>query len=201
MLGYIVKGFLILKREMLIFIPFVFLLALFPTDSSALKYFLFSVALIFSAITYEEKGETNGFLCALPNGRNNIVISKYVFFILVLTVSIVISKIFSVFYYFMNGNEIVINYNFEIIYYTYSIIIISIIFPIIYLIGVNRAKLLLFVSFVITPSFKYLVQIFPNIHNHFFILKSKMYLILIFLFIVYTFSLIVSIWINGKKSY
>lgn len=168
MLGYIKKDFLILKKDSVFYIILILLFSMFKTLPSNFLSSLYCVIMTFNVFTYEEKNSTAGYLCALPNGRKNMVVSKYLLFILISIFLTIISTTVPLIVNVVNGEEVLYNNIFNFIFISVPMIVMSIVLPLIYLFGANRARIFLFVIFF-GSSFLigYVSKIFPEIKAHF----------------------------------
>lgn len=202
MLGYIKKDFLILKKDSVFYIILILLFSIFKTLPGNFLSSLYCVAMTFNVFAYEEKNSTAGYLCALPNGRKNMVISKYVLFILISMFLITISTTVPIIVNIVNGQELLYNNSFNFIFVSAPMIIMSIVLPLIYLFGANRARIFLFIIFFgASFTMAYVSTIFPEIKEHFLFLQDKMYLIFVLSIIIYVISFFISLWINDRKDY
>lgn len=198
MLGHIKKDFLILKKDSVLFIPAIIIFSVFQTFTANFLSSFYSVGMIFNVFMYEEKGNTNGYLCVLPNGRKNMVVSKYILFILISIFLVIITNIAPIVVSMINGDEILYNF----LYVSIPTIVMSIILPLIYLIGVNRTGIFLFIIFFgLFFTLGYLPTISPKIYEYMIFLEGKMYLIFIFSLVMYFISFFISIQINNNKDY
>lgn len=202
MLGYIKKDFLILKKDSVFYIILILLFSIFKTLPGNFLSSLYCVAMTFNVFAYEEKNSTAGYLCALPNGRKNIVVSKYLLFILISIFLTIISTTVPLIVNVVNGEEVLYNNIFNFIFISVPMIVMSIVLPLIYLFGANRARIFLFVIFF-GSSFLigYVSKIFPEIKEYFLFLQDKMYLIFVLSIIIYVISFFISLWINDRKDY
>lgn len=200
MLSYIKKDFLILKKDSILFIPMIIIFSVIPSLPASFLSSLYSVTMTFTIFTYEEKDNTNGYLCALPNGRKNMVISKYLLFPLISIILTLITTVIPIIISLIKGSEIIYDYNF--IYVSFPIVVMSIVFPLIYLIGANRARIFLFIIFFGTSFIiGYISKLFPEINKIFLFLQNRMYLVFVFSFIMYVISFFISMWVNNRKDY
>lgn len=203
MLGYIKKDFLMLKRDSIFFIPVILIFSIFLRNGVNFLSSIYIITIMFNLFTYEEKDNTNEYLCALPNGRKNMVISKYLWLILVCIIFTSAMTIIPIIVNMINGKEIFYGFNSNNFVYSFvPIIIMSVILPLIYLFGVNRAKIIMFLIFFGMPFTLALASMFfPEIESYFLFFEDKAYLAILFLFVMYILSFFISLWVNSRKDY
>lgn len=203
MLGYIKKDFLMLKRDSIFFIPVILIFSIFLRNGVNFLSSIYIITIMFNLFTYEEKDNAIEYLCALPNGRKNMVISKYLCLILVCIIFTTTMTIVQIIVNMINSKEIF--YGFDSNNFVYSfvpIIIMSIILPFIYLFGANRAKIFMFLIFFGIPLIlAFVSMLFPGIEKYFLFFEDKAYLAILFLFVMYIISFFISLWVNSRKDY
>lgn len=201
MLGTFKKDLLVLKKDILIFIPIVILLSTFKTFTGYFIISVYSIGILFNLLTYEARGKSNEYFCIFPNGRKNMVISKYILFI-ILTISLtILNTSTQIIVDYVKGEEIILGFN-NFIYICLPTISISLVLPIVFIFDVEKAGILLFfIAFGIPFSMVYVPKVFPNLYEYFLMFKNMEILIFIFTVILYILSFFISLWVNSRKDY
>lgn len=87
MFNLIRRDIILQKRQLLIFIPFIFVFVIMSV-SPALTFMVASIFIPFNAFGYDEKAETNILLNSLPYTRTEIIASRYLGAVLYMILSI-----------------------------------------------------------------------------------------------------------------
>lgn len=201
MLGLIKKDLLIVKNNLKligIVLTIFFILALqdnfditFALPFIAMIY-LFTITLFISTFSYDEFNKWDAYAVTLPNGRKNIVKSKYITSIILVVSTLIITLLLTHLITFINGSlefEKVISL---VLGLTTGIIFVeSIMLPIIFKFGIEKGRLGLFgITIAITGiativSKKFDLSIFVNIiqffDNYYFIIIPLALIILLLL--------------------
>lgn len=201
MLGLIKKDLLIVKNNLKligIVLTIFFILALqdnfditFALPFIAMIY-LFTITLFISTFSYDEFNKWDAYAVTLPNGRKNIVKSKYITSIILVVSTLIITLLLTHLITFINGSlefEKVISL---VLGLTTGIIFVeSIMLPIIFKFGIEKGRLGLFgITIAITGiativSKKFDLNIFVNIiqffDNYYFIIIPLALIILLLL--------------------
>ena len=207
MKGLIKKDLFIIKNNLkiilILFIVFFLTGLKNSTDMSYIPITL-SVVLFLSTFSYDEFNKWDAYAITLPNGRINIVKSKYVATIILVVITSLISLILNLLIGYINNSL-----NFEEIIsmltgITFSIILIqSISYPIIFKFGIEKGRLLLFASIFIIISLISLIPVSLNIPSNIILFIEKYWLILLALLtsIVLSISYLISKKIYLKKEF
>lgn len=207
MKGLIKKDLFIIKNNLkiilILFIVFFLTGLKNSTDMSYIPITL-SVVLFLSTFSYDEFNKWDAYAITLPNGRINIVKSKYVATIILVVITSLISLILNLLIGYINNSL-----NFEEIIsmltgMTFSIILIqSISYPIIFKFGIEKGRLLLFASIFIIISLISLIPVSLNIPSNIILFIEKYWLILLALLtsIVLFISYLISKKIYLKKEF
>ncbi len=171
MLGLIKKDLLMsrntLKLYIIIFIFYIFL-ALNGNDSLSFIPPFISVLVMFTTFSYDNYNKFESFAFSFPNGRRDIVISKYLATIILMIATTLVTIITSLLIGIINNT---INYQETIFtfFYTimFSVIFLAIIYPFIFKFGIEKARIIIFIlifglSFIIGTLFNYLDTNFLN---------------------------------------
>ena len=171
MLGLIKKDLLMsrntLKLYIIIFIFYIFL-ALNGNDSLSFIPPFISVLVMFTTFSYDNYIKFESFAFSFPNGRRDIVISKYLATIILMIATTLVTIITSLLIGIINNT---INYQETIFtfFYTimFSVIFLAIIYPFIFKFGIEKARIIIFIlifglSFIIGTLFNYLDTNFLN---------------------------------------
>lgn len=207
MKGLIKKDLFIIKNNLkiilILFIVFFLTGLKNSTDMSYIPITL-SVVLFLSTFSYDEFNKWDAYAITLPNGRVNIVKSKYIATIILVLITSLISLILNLLTGYINNSI-----NFEetismITGITFSIILIqSISYPIIFKFGIEKGRLLLFASIFIIISLISLIPVSMNISSNIILFIEKYWIILLLLLtsIILSISYIISKKIYLKKEF
>ena len=149
MLGLIKKDLLMsrntLKLYLIIFVFYIFL-AINGNDSLSFIPPFVSILLMFSTFSYDNYNKFECFALSFPNGRRNLVLSKYLATIILIIGTTIITIIASLLIGISNNT---INYQetFLTFFYTimFSIIFLAIIYPFIFKFGIEKARIIIFI--------------------------------------------------------
>lgn len=207
MIGLIKKDLFIIKNNLkiilILFIVFFITGLQNSTDMSYMPITL-SVVLFLSTFSYDEYNKWDAYAITLPNGRVNIVKSKYIATIILVLITSLISFILNLLTGYINNSI-----NFEetlsmITGITFSIILIqSISYPIIFKFGIEKGRLLLFASIFIIISLISLIPISINISSNIILFIEKYWIILLLIItsIILSISYLISKKIYLKKEF
>ena len=207
MKGLIKKDLFIIKNNLkIILILFIVFFLTGLKNSIDMSYIpiTISIVLFLSTFSYDEFNKWDAYAITLPNGRINIVKSKYVATIILVVITSLISLILNLLTGYINNSI-----NFEemlsmITGTTFSIILIqSISYPIIFKFGIEKGRLLLFASIFIIISLISLIPVSINISSNIILLIEKYWIILLALLtsIVLFISYLISKKIYLKKEF
>lgn len=150
MLGLIKKDFLMIKSNFktlaIIFVVYAIMAFQGRMDLSFILPFM-SVMIMISTFSYEEFNKWNAYACTLPSGRKNTVKAKYISTILMIVIVTFIVTITSILIAYTKENAI----NYESILSTIlgtsfaTVLLQFIMYPVIYKLGVEKARIGIFV--------------------------------------------------------
>lgn len=149
MLGFIKKDLLMIKSNLksILVIVMVFLVVFMEENNLSFIPVFVSVVLFMSTFSYDEYNKWDSYAITLPNGRRYVVISKYLATLVLLFLSLVFATLLSIivgaFKQNLDMNEIVslmLGSAFAVI------LIITIMYPIIFKFGVEKGRIILFIS-------------------------------------------------------
>lgn len=184
MKGLILKDLFLIKGNIrsLIICLFIFIISIF-NDASSIPFFLqmISIIMCLTTFSYDEYNKWDAYAITLMKNRKKIVKSKYVFTIMIMIITSLLSLLINVIICNSNGSvnleEIVSN----TLGYLFGVIIfISIMYPIIYKFGIEKSRIfILVICFGLSIG---LTLIFKNINidlDKFLSLLEQYWLILI----------------------
>ena len=150
MIGLIKKDLLMIKNNLklvgIIYIVF-FIMALLGEVDISFAPALISVMLFMSTFSYDEYNKLDAFAITLPNGRKNIVKSKYLATIILILISIIITVILNIAVGIINNNIDLENILSLMVGCCFGIILIeSIVYPLIFKYGIEKGRIGLFVG-------------------------------------------------------
>lgn len=142
MKALIYKEFVNIKIQLFIIWAIYGLLNVFFISNSyavPLMTILMNIILLFSAFTLDEKVKFEYFILSTPVSRLHIVLSKYIFFLMITFINLAISTFFLVYF---EGTHYI--YIFRIQSFTLSIVLIlcSLILPMLFRFGVEKGRLI-----------------------------------------------------------
>lgn len=157
MKGLILKDFYCLKKYMKQLVMILICLGVWGIMMRSSSYILFMISMfasmtVLTTMAYDEKSQVNKYLLAGPTSRREIVIGKFASWLITITAAVAIELLLGflmMYYYSTPGNDLLIS-----ILETNSVYIIlfSILIPICYKIGVERARIMMFVIFLIPTA-------------------------------------------------
>lgn len=203
MLGLVKKDFLIMKSSIkgmaIIFILYI-AMAFNGMFELPLILPLLGMILLVSTISYDEQSNFYAYACTLPNGRRNIVKSKYLFSLLIIAVCGMLSVLVTSIVGYAKGNlDIISNVSSLVGSICGIVLVVSFIYPLMFKFGAEKGRIYLFVlvfgGVVLVSALSRLIEIsnLKDIFNS----MSEVYFYIILFFIV---SLILFISYRVSKS-
>ena len=161
MLGFIKKDIAMIKRNFkILFILFIFYGIMAFNDGMDISFILpfICVMIMISTFSYDEYNNWNAYTIALPNGRENSVKAKYLATLLMIAITSIITIMLSLIIILIKKQSIELE---EILVTTLgsifgTLLVLSIMYPIIYKFGIEKARIAIFViviAFVFATSF------------------------------------------------
>ena len=209
MLGLIKKDILMIKNNLKFLLISLIIYVMFAIANEVDISFIipFMIAMFFiSTFSYDEYNNWHAYAITLPNGRNNVVKSKYIATLLLITVATLVSIILSI---VMSSIRKTLDIE-EILSYcmgsTIAIIfIISLIYPLLFKFGSEKGRIALFiVSFVLVAivSLSSKITTFSISKNLIIFVENNLPLIFIIsIVLMLSISYIISVKIYSKKEY
>ena len=149
MLGLIKKDFLLIKANLksmaIIFIVYL-ILAFQGTFDVTFIIPLIGIMLFISTFSYDDFNNWNSYAVTLPNGRKNVVRAKYIASIILTIILAVVSLTIGIGISYTKTNSINLNEIISSLMGTMlsSIIIISLLYPIVFKFGATNGRIILF---------------------------------------------------------
>ena len=207
MKGLIKKDFYIIKQNMKYILLFLAVFGIIALEGDNILYFIpvFLITMIFiTTFSYDDYNNWDAYAVTLPNGRKNVVKSKYIASITLTVFATLITYILSVIIGAINGNLDLSNMTSLILSGLFSVVLIqAIMYPLIFKFGAEKGRIWLFVGVFLSVTI--ISIIFKNISIPASIITffSNYYVILLLSFIVVamTISYIVSKKIYSKKEF
>lgn len=207
MKGLIKKDFYIIKQNMKYILLFLAVFGIIALEGDDILYFIpvFLITMIFiTTFSYDDYNNWDAYAVTLPNGRKNVVKSKYIASITLTVFATLITYILSVIIGAINGNLDLSNMTSLILSGLFSVVLIqAIMYPLIFKFGAEKGRIWLFVGVFLSVTI--ISIIFKNISIPASIITffSNYYVILLLSFIVVamTISYIVSKKIYSKKEF
>ena len=164
MIGLIKKDFLIIKGNLKLIIVMLFVFFIMALQGQFDISFVpsFIVVIVFmTTFSYDEYNKWDVYVTSLPNGRKNVVKSKYVASLILIMVSIIITLLLNCLVGVINHNLEFSKFISNLIGGSFATILIqAIMFPFIFKFGIEKGRICLFVlTFVIVG----IVRLFSEI--------------------------------------
>lgn len=209
MLGLIKKDILIIKNNSKFLILSLIIYVMFAIANEVDISFImpFMIAMFFiSTFSYDEYNNWHAYAITLPNGRNNVVKSKYIATILLITVATLVSIILSIVMSSIRNTLDIEEILSSCMGSTIAIIfIISLIYPLLFKFGSEKGRIALFiVSFVLVGivSLSSKITTFSISKNLMIFVENNLPLIFIIsIVLMLSISYIISVKIYSKKEY
>lgn len=156
MMGLLLKDVLNLKKYLRQLLIVSVIMIIFYMQLGSISFIYFMLAMMFSmvvitTISYDELAKWDKYALTMPLSRRDIVTSKFLFLLLANVTGLVISFVISIVDYYLNGTNIKESSLLYICAFLIGIVWFSIILPIIFKLGVERARLFMILIFFI-PS-------------------------------------------------
>ena len=149
MKGLIIKDLLMIKGNLKhILFLYILFFALTLQGSFDLSFMLVmvSVMLFMSTFSYDEYNKWDAYAITLPNGRNNIVKSKYVSTIIIIVVSTLITLMLSIIVGFIKNNLDLETTISTMLGSCFALVVlVGVLYPIIFKFGIEKGRIILFV--------------------------------------------------------
>ncbi len=155
MLGFIKKDMAMIKSNFkILFILFIFYGVMTFNDGMDISFILpfICVMIMISTFSYDEYNNWNAYTIALPNGRENSVKAKYLATLLMIAITSIITIMLSLIIILIKKQPIELE---EILVTTLgsifgTLLVLSIMYPIIYKFGIEKARIAIFVIVIAT---------------------------------------------------
>jgi len=149
MLGLIKKDFLLIKanlKSMIIIFVIYIMLAFQGTFDVTFIIPLIGIMLFISTFSYDDFNNWNSYAVTLPNGRKNVVRAKYIASIILTIILAVVALVIGVGIGYTKTNSINLDEIISSLMVTMlsSIIIISLLYPIVFKFGATNGRIILF---------------------------------------------------------
>lgn len=150
MKGFIKKDLLLIKNNLKIYIIIyvVYILMAFQgqMDISSLPVVL-SILLMMSTFNYDNYNKWNAYSITLPNGRKNVVRAKYISTLILILITTIINTVISFLIAYLNPKVLEMESIIPIMLGVTlaAIVMLSVMYPIIYKVGVEKAGMVIFV--------------------------------------------------------
>ena len=209
MLGLIKKDILMIKNNLKFLLISLIIYVMFAIANEVDISFIipFMIAMFFiSTFSYDEYNNWHAYAITLPNGRNNVVKSKYIATLLLITVATLVSIILSIVMSSIRKTLDIEEILSSCMGSTIAIIfIISLIYPLLFKFGSEKGRIALFiVSFVLVGivSLSSKITTFSISKNLIIFVENNLPLIFIIsIVLMLSISYIISVKIYSKKEY
>lgn len=145
MRGLIKKDLLIVKKNLKMVLMFVIIFCLFSLEGESIFYFVpafISVIVFMTTFSYDDYNKWDAYAITLPNGRKNVVKSKYIASLIVLSLTIILTCIVVFLTGMINQKISILELKEAIFGAVVAIIFIqSISYPLIFKFGVEKGRI------------------------------------------------------------
>jgi ABC-2 type transport system permease protein len=206
MKGLIIKDFFVLKKQakvLLALLVFYLVYAVATKDISMLAMItLLCVMLPITTMAYDEKNKWDKYVLSMPIPRNTLVLSKYLFGIMLDLAGIIIVALISMLMiYFSNETKITEVLVMSVVFGAVGLVFLAIMLPILFKFGVEKGRILMmlviFAPIILGMVFPKLGIAPPSEHT----LKLLAYSAPILIIFVLLLSIKISIAIYNKKEF
>jgi len=149
MLGLIKKDFLLIKanlKSMIIIFVIYIMLAFQGTFDVTFIVPLIGVMLFISTFSYDDFNNWNSYAVTLPDGRKNVVRAKYIASLILTIILMIVTLVISIGFSYIKTNAVNLEEIVSSLMGTIlsSVIIISLLYPIIFKFGATNGRIILF---------------------------------------------------------
>lgn len=207
MKSLIIKDFLNVKGQLkvyglLLIFYSVFSFATKATDVIGAMFIMLSVLIVINTLSYDDKVKWDKYSLTMPISRSNIVLGKYTFGLILLTIAFLLSLGISTFTSLAinstNSTNLVIA---NLAMLAIGIIFMSLILPILFKFGVEKGRMLMMLVLLIPVCIAMIFQMlgieFPQNTD----LDYLIYVIPVVLIVILVLSIVLSVKIYNKKEF
>lgn len=151
MIGLVKKDILMAKSNLKVLLVIFIVFGLMSLNGNDNSYFTFipaflSIVIMMSTFSYDEFNKSNQYISALPNGRKNYVLAKYISTLLIVFISLFLTSILLISFRALNNSlnfgdiiELLVGCSVGII------LVIAFIYPFIYKFGIEKSRIIIFI--------------------------------------------------------
>jgi len=203
MIGLILKDFLNLRKQMkiyLILIIFYLAIGMVSGNPAMLSSMMAIVAFMIpiTALSYDERSKWDRYALTMPLSRSSIVVSKYILGLIFLIMAFIVSILSNLFLNNILLEESMVT---NLSSLSMGLILMSIIFPIIFKMGVEKGRVYMMLVLFIPTAFILLLSktgmTMPNEET----IKSFFYVLPVISVLMFTLSILISVSIYNKKEF
>lgn len=210
MFGLMKKDLLMLKSNFKLWLVLIFIYGAMAYQGQMSLMFLLpfmSIVIMISTFSYDTFNKWDAYACTLPSGRKNSVRAKYLATLIILTLTITVITIISLLITFSQSKTVdPSSLLIEILSAVFATTLIeSLMYPAIYKLGVEKARVGVFILIVAVAligsilskiiNFKPILAKLSILNNYWFLILSVLIILMLF------FSYKISLHISSKKEY
>lgn len=210
MFGLMKKDLLMLKSNFKLWLVLIFIYGAMAYQGQMSLMFLLpfmSIVIMISTFSYDTFNKWDAYACTLPSGRKNSVRAKYLATLIILTLTITVITIISLLITFSQSKTVdPSSLLIEILSAGFATTLIeSLMYPAIYKLGVEKARVGVFILIVAVAligsilskiiNFKPILAKLSILNNYWFLILSVLIILMLF------FSYKISLHISSKKEY
>lgn len=195
MKGLILKDIVNLKQQAKVYLLIIAIWIVIGISSKDGGFFgmlicVLTTFLPITALAYDEKAKWDKYSLTMPVSKKEVVLSKYVLALAASVVGFMISLVFNV----VISKAFVESLSASAVYWGISIVVFSIVLPLMYKFGVEKGRMLILVVFLIPTLFAVLMSKLNIPHPSEVFISSLKFILPIFILAV----LIASVWASIK---
>ena len=210
MFGLMKKDLLMLKSNFKLWLVLIFIYGAMAYQGQMSLMFLLpfmSIVIMISTFSYDTFNKWDAYACTLPSGRKNSVRAKYLATLIIITLTITVITIISLLITFSQSKTVdPSSLLIEILSAVFATTLIeSLMYPAIYKLGVEKARVGVFILIVAVAligsilskiiNFKPILTKLSILNNYWFLILSVLIILMLF------FSYKISLHISSKKEY
>ncbi len=195
MKGLILKDIINLKQQAKVYLLIIAIWLVIGISSKDGGFFgmlicVFAIFLPITALSYDEKAKWDKYSLTMPVSKKEVVLSKYVLALAVSVVGFMISLVFNI----VISKAFAESLSASAVYWGISILIFSIVLPLMYKFGVEKGRMLILIVFLIPALFAVFMSKLNVSHPSEVFMSSLKFILPIFILL----ALIISVWASIK---
>jgi hypothetical protein len=200
MKGLILKDIINLKQQAKVYLLIIAIWLAIGISSKDGGFFgmlicVLTTFLPITALSYDEKAKWDKYSLTMPVSKQEVVLSKYILALVASVIGFIISLLFNI----VISKVFIESFSASAVYWGISILIFSIILPLMYKFGVEKGRMLILVVFLIPTLFALLMSKLNISHPNEVFISNLKFILPIFILLVLIISVYASIKIYINK--